>query len=83
MAKNLVEIPEERSAEEHSKQELHESLNKRISHLCLLVALIIAVVTFATTILGEDNVKFVILGLSLAVALVAIAGLQNHVKPKK
>ncbi|MGI6105910.1 MAG: hypothetical protein ACOYD7_06970 [Raoultibacter sp.] len=82
MAKKLDEIPEE-EGQKRSKEELSESLNSRISYLCLLVALIIAVVTFATTILGEDNERFVILGLSLSVALVAIAGLQNHIKPKK
>ena len=83
MVKNLDDIPLNQNDEQRSKEELNDSLNKRISYLCRLVALIIAVVTFATTIIGEDNTRFVILGLSLALALLAIAGLQSHVKPKR
>ncbi len=67
--------------EDHPRS-LHERVNERISFLCRIVALVIAVVIFATTILGQDNMPFVILGLSLSVALLAIAGLQNHSKRK-
>lgn len=71
MDKKRVEI------DETSRKDLHESFNNRISYLCKLAALVIAVITFATTILGQDIESFVILGLSLSVALLAIASLQD------
>ena len=68
--------------EEDHPQSLQEKVNEKISFLCRIVALVIAVLIFATTIVGQDNIPFVILGLSLSVALLAIAGLQNHSKRK-
>lgn len=68
--------------DENHPQSLHEKVNEKISFLCRIVALVIAVITFATTIVGQSNIPFVILGLSLAIALLAIAGLQNHSKRK-
>lgn len=65
-----------------SKERLRDSLNGRISYLCRLAALVIAVVTFATIILGQDDKGFVVLGLSLSVVLLSIAGLQNHTRPR-
>lgn len=61
-----------------SKENLRDSLNKRISYLCCLAALVLAVLTFATTIIGQDDMVFIVLGLSLSIALLAIAGLQNY-----
>lgn len=66
-----------------SREEVRTSLNSRISYVCRLVALIIAIMVFATTVIGQYDVTFVILGLSFAVALLALAGLQNHQKPKR
>lgn len=63
---------------EATKEKLRESLNARISYLCCLAALVLAVLTFATTIIGQDNMVFIVLGLSLSIALLAIAGLQNY-----
>lgn len=83
MTEKQTDIPEVKDSSDESKEELRDSLNNRISYLCRLAALIIAVVIFATTILGQDNAGFVILGLSLSVALLAIAGLQQHSKPKR
>lgn len=58
--------------------EMHASFNNRISYLCKLVALIIAVVAFATIALGREVPQYVFMGLSLAIALLAIAMLQDH-----
>lgn len=63
--------------EDSSKDKLRDSLNDRISYLCRLAALVLAVLTFATTIIGQDSMVFIVLGLSLSIALLAIAGLQN------
>lgn len=71
MDKKRVEI------DESQRKDLHESFNNRISNLCRLAALVIAVVIFATTILGQSVEGFVILGLSLSIALLAIASLQD------
>ena len=57
---------------------MHASFNNRISYLCKLVALIIAVVAFATIALGREVPQYVFMGLSLAIALLAIAMLQDH-----
>lgn len=75
-AQHVDELDEER------RRDLQVSFNRRISHLCTLVALVISVVTFATVVLGQDNLRFVILGLSLSVALLAIALLQDFHRPK-
>ena len=64
--------------DEVEKKDLHKSFNNRISHFCKLVALIISVITFATTVLGQYNEIFVVLGLSVSVALLAIALLQDQ-----
>ena len=66
--------------DESQRKDLHESFNNRISSLCKLAALVISVVVFTTVILGQEIESFVILGLSLSVALLAIASLQdsNH-----
>lgn len=69
--------------DEEQRRDLHASFNDRISHLCKLVALILAVVTFGSTVLGQENLHFVILGLSLAVALLAIALLQDATQRKR
>ena len=57
---------------------MHASFNNRISYLCKLVALIIAVVAFATIALGREVPQYVFMGLCLAIALLAIALLQDH-----
>lgn len=60
------------------RREMHASFNNRISYLCKLVALIIAVVAFATIALGQELPQFVLMGLCLSVALLALAMLQDH-----
>lgn len=69
--------------DEDQRRDLHASFNHRISYLCKLAALIIAVVTFGSTVLGHDNLRFVIMGLSLSVALLAIALLQDSSQRKQ
>lgn len=81
--KSQVDIAEKKEAEDDARDELRESLNNRISYLCRLAALILVVVIFTTTILGQAEITYVILGLSLAIALLAIAGLQGQSKPKR
>lgn len=75
--RSLAELDEER------QQALHASFNRRISYLCKLAALVIAVVAFATIALGQEVPKFVLMGLCLSVALLAIAMLQDHYQHKQ
>lgn len=63
---------------EEERKDLHVSFNNRISYVCKMAALIIAVVSFATVVLGQDDAQFVALGLCLSIALLAIAALQDH-----
>lgn len=63
--------------DEQRKHDLQMSFNDRISWLCKLAALVISVVVFATTVLGQGDLRFIVLGLSLSVALLAIALLQD------
>ncbi|BDE96974.1 hypothetical protein CE91St30_23070 [Raoultibacter timonensis] len=72
MDKKRVEIDEDK------RKDLHESFNNRISYVCKLAALVIAVVAFGSVILGQDDKTFVILGLCVSVALLAIASLQDN-----
>ena len=46
-------------------------------------ALVIAVVAFATIAVGQEAPKFVLMGLCLSVALLAIAMLQDHYQHKQ
>ena len=62
---------------------MHVSFNNRISYLCKLVALIIAIVAFATIALGQELPEFVLMGLCLSVALLALAMLQDHHQRKR
>ena len=48
-----------------------------------LAALVIAVVAFATIAVGQEAPKFVLMGLCLSVALLAIAMLQDHYQHKQ
>lgn len=70
-------------SEESSQEDLQMSFNNRISRLCCVAALVIAVVAFATIVLGAEDPTYVLLGLCLSVALLAIAGMQNHTKMKR
>ena len=65
------------------RDDLHASFNDRISYLCKLVALIVALVALATMALGRELPQFVLMGLCLSVALLAIAGLQDHHQRKR
>ena len=68
--------------DEERRRDLHASFNRRISYLCKLAALVIAVV-FATIAVGQEAPKFVLMGLCLSVALLAIAMLQDHYQHKQ
>ena len=69
--------------DEERRRALHASFNRRISFLCKLAALVIAVVAFATIAVGQEAPKFVLMGLCLSVALLAIAMLQDHYQHKQ
>ena len=69
--------------DEERRRDLHASFNRRISYLCTLAALVIAVVAFATIAVGQEAPKFVLMGLCLSVALLAIAMLQDHYQHKQ
>lgn len=68
----------ERPDADRHRHDLHASFNDRISYLCKLVALVIALVALATMALGQELPQFVLMGLCLSVALLAIAALQDH-----
>ena len=70
-------------SEQGQRRALHASFNRRISYLCKLAALVIAVVAFATIAVGQEAPKFVLMGLCLSVALLAIAMLQDHYQHKQ
>ena len=61
--------------DEERRRALHASFNRRISYLCKLAALVIAVVAFGPAIaVGQDAPRrSCILGLCVSVALLAIA----------
>lgn len=63
--------------DEQQRRDLQASFNNRISYLCKLAALVIAVMAFGSAVLNHDDPHFVILGLSLAIVLLAIALLQD------
>ena len=52
--------------------------NGHVSYVCTLIALIIGIIVAATAVVGDLDYNFAILGLALAVALLALAGLQQH-----
>lgn len=68
----------ERPDADRHRHDLHASFNDRISYLCKLAALVIALVALATMALGQELPQFVLMGLCLSVALLAIAALQDH-----
>ncbi|MBU5405904.1 propionyl-CoA carboxylase subunit beta [Paraeggerthella hongkongensis] len=68
----------ERPDADRHRRDLHASFNDRISYLCKLAALVIALVALATMALGQELPQFVLMGLCLSVALLAIAALQDH-----
>lgn len=68
---------------EEERALMHASFNERISYLCKLAALVIAVVALATIALGQELPQFVLMGLCLAIALLAIAMLQDHHQRKR
>lgn len=68
----------ERPDADRHRRDLHASFNDRISYLCKLVALVIALVALATMALGQELPQFILMGLCLSVALLAIAALQDH-----
>lgn len=65
------------------REELRASFNDRISYLCKLAALVVAVVALATMALGQEMPRFVLMGLCLSVALLAIAMLQDHAQRRR
>lgn len=62
---------------------MHASFNDRISYLCKMAAFVVALVSLATIALGQELPQFVLMGLCLSVALLAIAMLQDHHQRKR
>lgn len=78
--------PKRPHAEKPSDEErckMHASLNGRISYLCKMAALIIALISLATLALGQAVPQLVIMGLCLSVALLAISSLQDYHQRKR
>ena len=63
---------------DEERRQMHASFNDRISYLCKMAALVVALVSLATIALGQELPQFVLMGLCLSVALLAIAMLQDH-----
>ena len=62
---------------------MHASFHDRISSLCNLAARVVALASLATIALGQELPQFVLMGLCLSVALLAIAMLQDHHQRKR
>lgn len=72
---------DEKSSEEERKK-LRETFNLKISHILKVAALLISVIAFASLIIGVENPKNVLLGLCLALILLCLATLQDHLGQK-
>ena len=68
---------------DEERRQMHASFNDRISYLCKMAALVVALVSLATIALGQELPQFVLMGLCLSVALLAIAMLQDHHQRKR
>ena len=65
--------PRREAPSDEERQQMHASFNDR-----KMAALIVALVSLATIALGQELPRFVLMGLCLSVALLAIAMLQDH-----
>lgn len=74
MAKQRVHIDDE------ERERIREAFNARISRLCIALALIICVLALGVWILGSQDPRYVVLGIIVAIILLAIAQLQDHPK---
>lgn len=61
---------------ESEKRTLRTSADLRISSLCCYAALIIILIDLAAFILGDQNSFFMVVGIMVAIALLASAGIQ-------
>lgn len=75
--------PRREPPSDEERQQMHASFNDRISYLCKMAALVVALVSLATIALGQELPQFVLMGLCLSVALLAIAMLQDHHQRKR
>lgn len=71
--------PRREAPTDEERRQMHASFNDRISYLCKMAAL----VSLATIALGQELPQFVLMGLCLSVALLAIAMLQDHHQRKR
>lgn len=75
--------PRREAPTDEERRQMHASFNDRISYLCKMAALVVALVSLATIALGQELPQFVLMGLCLSVALLAIAMLQDHHQRKR
>lgn len=75
--------PRREAPTDEERRQMHASFNDRISSLCKMAALVVALVSLATIALGQELPQFVLMGLCLSVALLAIAMLQDHHQRKR
>lgn len=73
---NTAQPPASPSPDERAEFGLR--FNGRLSYICKLAALVIGIVVIATAVLGRLDYDLAFIGLALAVALLALAGLQQH-----
>lgn len=82
-ASPVAKRPRREPPSDEERQQMHASFNDRISYLCKMVALVMALVALATIALGREVPQFVMMGLCLSVALLAVAMLQDHHQRKR
>ena len=75
--------PRREPPSDEERQQMHASFNDRISYLCKMAALVVALVSLATIAPGQAPPQVVLMGLCLSVALLAIAMLQDHHQRKR
>ena len=75
--------PRREAPTDEERRQMHASFNDRISYLCKMAALVVALVSLATIALGQELPQFVLMGLCLSVALLAIAMMQDHHQRKR
>ena len=62
---------------EEERQQVRHRTNARIAHWCSFVALIIILIDFAAFVIGQADWFFTVAGVMIAIALLAIAMLNN------
>lgn len=71
---------QKQNIDDQERERLRREFNNHVSQFCIIAALAIGVVCLAVTVLGTQTPRFINVGLTLSVILLAIAVLQDHSK---